>query len=127
MFKRIANIIEDAQMKGIEISGEVRPALFAAADNVEHRLLAAFTAMEPAISAAIAGHAYRRVFALLVELQGAVAAFFDKGGVMVMDPDPAIRDNRLGLLRKILAPFASVADFRAIAAPDDRARGGGAA
>jgi glycyl-tRNA synthetase beta subunit len=45
---------------------------------------------------------------------------------MVMDPDPALRDNRLALLRWILAPFARVADFRAIAAAEDRPRGAGA-
>jgi glycyl-tRNA synthetase beta subunit len=29
-----------------------------------------------------------------------------------MDPDPALRDNRLSLLQRILAPFAAIADFR---------------
>jgi glycyl-tRNA synthetase beta chain len=74
--------------------------------------------MAPAIEAAVRDHEYRRVFGLLVELQPTVAAFFgtgDKGGVMVMDPDPALRDNRLGLLQKVIAPFAKVADFRALA------------
>ena len=52
------------------------------------------------------------VTAILVELQPAVAAFFDKGGVMVMDPDPALRENRLSLLSRILQPFMKVADFR---------------
>ncbi len=56
---------------------------------------------------------------MLVELQPAVSAFFergDKGGVMVMDPDPAVRANRLALLSTLLEPFRSVADFRLLAA-----------
>ncbi len=116
VFKRISNILDDAAMKGIAAAGGVRPELFAAPDNVEHRLLRAFHGIEQVLDAAVAAHDYRRVFGLLVELQPAVAAFFDKGGVMVMDPDPALRDNRLALLGKVIAPFAKVADFRALAA-----------
>ena len=41
-----------------------------------------------------------------------VAAFFDRGGVMVMDPDPALRGNRLRLLHNIHGDFAPIADFR---------------
>ena len=43
-----------------------------------------------------------------------VAAFFDKGGVMVMDPDPELRDNRLGAARRdLIAPFTRRSrDFR---------------
>jgi hypothetical protein len=29
-----------------------------------------------------------------------------------MDPNEAIRENRLSLLQRILAPFAAIADFR---------------
>jgi glycyl-tRNA synthetase beta subunit len=35
---------------------------------------------------------------------------------MVMDPRPEIRENRLSLLRRLLAPFAAIADFRLAAA-----------
>jgi len=55
------------------------------------------------------------LFELLVELQPVVAAFFDKGGVMVMDPDPTLRRNRLVLLAQIRDEFAQIADFRAVA------------
>ncbi len=112
VFKRIANILDDAHGKGLEISGEVVPARFVADGNTEHRLWNAFTEVAPRLEAAQAGQAYRAMLAILVELQPTVAAFFDKGGVMVMDPDPALRDNRLSLLQRILAPFAAIADFR---------------
>jgi glycyl-tRNA synthetase beta chain len=115
VFKRIANILDDAHGKGLAISGQVDPARFAAPGNVEHRLWDAFSMMRERADAAIAAQEYRRLFGVLVELQPAVAAFFDKGGVMVMDPDPALRDNRLSLLTAVLAPFAQVADFRALA------------
>lgn len=112
VFKRIANILDDAHGKGIAISGEVKPALFVAPGNTEHRLWDAFTAVAPRLEAARANQAYRDMLAVLVELQPTVAAFFDKGGVMVMDPDAALRENRLSLLQRILTPFAAIADFR---------------
>jgi len=112
VFKRIANILDDAAHKGEPMSGEIKPALFVAEGNVEWRLWKAYQAMHERIDAALAAHRYRDLFVLLVELQPTVAAFFDKGGVMVMDPDPALRENRLTLLSQILAPFARVADFR---------------
>ncbi len=115
VFKRIANILDDAGGKGVAISGEVRPALFEADGNAEHRLWDAFTAAHDRLEAARARQAYRDMFAILVELQPTVAAFFDKGGVMVMDPRPDVRDNRLSLLQRILAPFAAIADFRVAA------------
>jgi glycyl-tRNA synthetase beta subunit len=31
---------------------------------------------------------------------------------MVMDPDPALRNNRLSLVSRIYDPFARIADFR---------------
>lgn len=112
VFKRIANILDDAHAKGIAISGEVKPAMFVADGNTEHRLWNAFQGVVDRLDAAQAGQAYRDMLAILVELQPTVAAFFDKGGVMVMDPDAGLRENRLSLLHRILAPFAAIADFR---------------
>ncbi|MCE9580631.1 MAG: glycine--tRNA ligase subunit beta [Deltaproteobacteria bacterium] len=114
VFKRIANILDDAAGKGLTVAGTVDAGKFVA--DVERNLWAAFAPVAPRILAARRRYAYDEVFALLVELQPLVAAFFDKGGVMVMDPDPALRDNRLALLHEIRQPFADVADFRAISA-----------
>jgi glycyl-tRNA synthetase beta chain len=115
VFKRIANILDDAGGKGIAISGDVKPSLFVDADNAEWRLWNAFGAVTDRLNQAIANRAYRDMFAVLVELQPTVAAFFDKGGVMVMDPNEDVRENRLSLLQRILAPFAAIADFRVAA------------
>jgi glycyl-tRNA synthetase beta chain len=113
VFKRIANILDDAAAKGIEGRPEPDPSRFVA--DVERKLHEVAAAATTRIGDMLQAHDYRRVFGVLVELQPAVAAFFDRGGVMVMDPDPVLRDNRLGLLRWILAPFARVADFRLLA------------
>jgi len=55
---------------------------------------------------------YAAVFESLERLRPTVAAFFDKGGVMVMDPEPKLRDNRLALLNWFIAPYLAIADFR---------------
>jgi glycyl-tRNA synthetase beta chain len=52
------------------------------------------------------------VIAMLDDVRPAVDAFFD--GVMVMDSDPAVRANRLGLLRTLLSRMEKIADFSAL-------------
>jgi glycyl-tRNA synthetase beta chain len=113
VFKRIANILDDADAKGVDRSGAVDEALLGHAS--ERALWDAYRSRHDAIADAFARLDYRRLFELLVELQPVVAAFFDKGGVMVMDPDPQLRRNRLVLLAQIRDEFAQIADFRAVA------------
>jgi glycyl-tRNA synthetase beta chain len=115
VFKRIANILDDARGKNIPVSGEVVPELFV--KPVEHQLWDGFAARRQRLDAALASRHYRDSFQILAELGPDVAAFFDKGGVMVMDPDPRLRDNRLSLLQRIQEPFRTVADFRLLAQP----------
>jgi len=112
VFKRIANILDDARGKQLAISGEVKPGKFVAPDGAEARLWQAFCERQARLDAALARHEYRDSFAVLAELGPDVAAFFDRGGVMVMDPDAALRENRLSLLSRIYEPFARIADFR---------------
>jgi glycyl-tRNA synthetase beta chain len=112
VFKRIANILDDARAKGHAISGEVKPSAFVSRDGAEARLWDALVERRARLAGALDGHRYRDSFAVLAELGPDVAAFFDRGGVMVMDPDPALRENRLSLLQQIYEPFARIADFR---------------
>jgi glycyl-tRNA synthetase beta chain len=112
VFKRIGNILDDARAKQHLISGEVKPAAFLSASGAEARLWNAFTERQGRLSRALEHHQYRDSFAVLAELGPDVAAFFDRGGVMVMDPDPVLRENRLSLLSRIYEPFARIADFR---------------
>jgi len=116
VFKRIANILDDARAKQHLISGDVKPAAFASASGAEARLWNAFSERQDRLSRALAHHQYRDGFAVLAELGPDVAAFFDRGGVMVMDPDPVLRENRLSLLSRIYEPFARIADFRQLGA-----------
>lgn len=112
VFKRIGNILDDARGKQLAISGEVKPGKFVAPDGAEARLWKAFSDRHGRLDQALSGHEYRDSFAILAELGPDVAAFFDRGGVMVMDPDPVLRENRLSLLSRIYEPFAQIADFR---------------
>src|SRR5262249_6683363 len=112
VFKRIANILDDARAKQYLISGEVKAGAFVSSDGAEARLWNAFTDRQGRLTSALDGRRYRDSFAVLAELGPDVAAFFDKGGVMVMDPDLALRENRLSLLQRIYELFARIADFR---------------
>lgn len=114
-FKRIANILDDAAAKQLTPSAAVDPAQFAGPAGVEANLWQAFTSRQAALDAALREQRYGAAFDVLAELGPAVAAFFDKGGVMVMDPNPVLRDNRLALLAAIFTPFARIADFRQLA------------
>jgi glycyl-tRNA synthetase beta chain len=113
VFKRIANILDDAAAKGFSAPDLVDEQLFVS--PAEGALYSAFSARLPLLVEARTKQDYATVIQLLVDIQPIVAAFFDKGGVMVMDPDPQLRDNRLGLLAAVLRPFSNVADFRALA------------
>ncbi len=56
---------------------------------------------------------YVGVLKRLAELRAPVDTFFD--GVMVMDPDPAVRCNRLALLKRIADRFTAVAAIERLA------------
>lgn len=108
VFKRIANILDEAVAKGLALPSAVDASLFVA--EAERNLWAKVGELE--ISSVAESHDYARSFSKLRDLGPTVAAFFDKGGVMVMDPDPKLRDNRLALLRQIREPYQQIVDFR---------------
>ncbi|MBK7535619.1 MAG: hypothetical protein IPI49_09685 [Myxococcales bacterium] len=108
MFKRIANILDDAEGKGLDVSGSVDPAAFVA--DAERNLWRKVEELD--IAGVADSDDYGASFGKLRELGPTVAAFFDKGGVMVMDPDPKLRDNRLALLVRIRKPYQQIVDFR---------------
>lgn len=113
VFKRVSNILDDARGKKIAIPEAVEPARFVA--DVERNLHAAVADAREREREPRSKRDYPAVFESLERLRPTVAAFFDKGGVMVMDPDPALRDNRLALLQWFIAPYLSIADFRLLA------------
>jgi glycyl-tRNA synthetase beta chain len=52
---------------------------------------------------------YNAALTLLAGLSASIEAFFDK--VMVMDDDPEVRRNRLGLLAELKALFDRIANL----------------
>jgi glycyl-tRNA synthetase beta chain len=108
-FKRVANIQEKA---GGGASAVVSADLLR--DDAEKRLLEELERVEQEVGARRAARDYPAVLRNVATLEPAVARFFDD--VMVMADDAALRANRLGLMRRVGALFADVADFRKIQA-----------
>ena len=88
---------------------------FVEPNNVEHKLYEAIIDAHRREEQAREKRDYAAVFESLERLRPTVAAFFDKGGVMVMDPTPELRDNRLALLNWFISPYLAIADFRLLA------------
>jgi glycyl-tRNA synthetase beta chain len=110
VFKRVANILDDARGKKLAIGSAPDPKLFTS--PVEQQLYDAIKSAQVREQKPRGERNYAAVFDSLEQLRPTVAAFFDKGGVMVMDPDPKLRDNRLALLGWFVAPYLEIADFR---------------
>ncbi len=104
-YKRAANILKQA--------GEVNGAAFATPPtDADAALLAALDAAEPAASAAVTDERFTDAMAALASLRAPIDAFFD--GVMVNDPEPAIRKYRIDLLSRFTGAVHGVADFSKI-------------
>jgi glycyl-tRNA synthetase beta chain len=104
-FKRVANILKgEAVAEGP--AGLTGPKI----EPEEQALADAFASLEQRVGALVAAHDYAAALQDLTTLRPAVDLFFDK--VLVMDPDPAIKARRLGLLGRINRLFKSIADFR---------------
>lgn len=79
----------------------------------ERSLADALTSAETRAAAAFASREYEAVLETLSSLRDPVDAFFD--AVLVMDPDEALRSNRLKLLNRFVALFLKFADFSRLA------------
>jgi glycyl-tRNA synthetase beta chain len=103
-FKRIKNILKQSQFAE---NRPPAPALLA--PGPEQDLYQAF---EKVRAAAQATAIYREKLQQIASLRPHVDLFFDK--ILVNDPDPAIRENRLALLNSLLTEFSTIADFSEI-------------
>ncbi|MCX6587189.1 MAG: glycine--tRNA ligase subunit beta [Acidobacteria bacterium] len=99
-FKRIKNILTQA---GTLPAGAPEASLF---NEAEAGVAAA------ARQAAIKDGGYPAQLERIAGLRPAIDHFFDQ--VLVNDPDPAVRDNRLRLLNELINEFSSIADFSEI-------------
>lgn len=104
--KRIANLLKksaggdfaDAAIDSKRLVFDAERMLFEALQSVMH-----------SVPAHIAGAHYANAFTELAKLRPAVDTFFDE--VMVMDPDPALRANRLAMLGTLRGLFTGIADL----------------
>ena len=102
--KRIANILRKANAAAaaeVDVQYLREPA--------EVRLFDAMHGLRTAVAAATAQREYAGALGRLAQLRPAVDAFFDQ--VLVMDENPQLRGNRLGLLAQLQGLFAGVADL----------------
>ncbi len=103
-FKRIKNILKQAHFDQAE-----EPKSDALSAGPEQDLYDTFLRVREATENS---SSYREKLAVIASLRPAVDLFFDK--ILVNDPDPAIRQNRLALLHSILTEFSTIADFSEI-------------
>jgi len=107
-FKRIKNILRQAEEKGFAVGSPSDVTLASEAQ----RLADAADALAPEVAKLRQQRAYREALALIATLRPVVDGFFDK--VMVLDPDPNVRGAHLGLIDGVLRGFSGIADFSEI-------------
>ena len=107
-FKRIKNILRQAEEKKFEVVSPNSAKLAAEAQ----RLSDSAVALMPQVAKLRTDHAYGEALALIATMRPIVDTFFDK--VMVLDPDLALRGAHLGLIDEVLRGFSGIADFSEI-------------
>jgi glycyl-tRNA synthetase beta chain len=107
-FKRIKNILRQAEEKGFAVGSAKDAALAPEAQQ----LADAAALLAPEVAALRKLRFYGQALEAIATLRPVVDAFFDK--VMVLDPDPAIRGAHLGLIDEVLRGFSGIADFSEI-------------
>lgn len=105
-FVRTGNIARKAE----DVQDAVEAGLLA--EQVEKDLCKAYEAAAVKAGKEIAAQDYAGAIATLSQLAAPIDAFFD--GVMVMDKDEKIKNNRLGLLKLVDNLICQVADFSKI-------------
>lgn len=109
--RRAGNIVAIEERKdGTCWEGAVDPALLH--DPAEQALHAALAAADPALQAAMTQEDFGGAMGILAGLRAPIDRFFD--AVLVNDPDPALRGNRLRLLAGIRSAFRRIATIDAI-------------
>jgi glycyl-tRNA synthetase beta chain len=110
-FKRIKNILRQAEEKGIlnpgREMGATSPDLLQ--DPAEKALYAEAMKLAPVVEKLQARREDRQALEKIATLRPHVDLFFDK--VMVMVDDAAVRSNRLALIAQVLGGFSKIADF----------------
>ncbi len=111
-YKRAQNILRIEEKKDGPHSGPVDEALLV--QPAEQALNAALAAAEAQVEPLLAAENFGPATAALAALRPPVDAFFD--GIMVNDPEPSLRRNRLRLLSRLRAAMDTVGDLSKIEA-----------
>jgi glycyl-tRNA synthetase beta chain len=106
-FKRVKNILAQANFKLLAPS--VVPY---SAGGPESNLMYTSSNLQVEVNELSQRHAYREALEVIATIRPVVDAFFEQ--VMVMDPDPEIRRQRLTILATVVFSFSSIADFSEI-------------
>lgn len=108
-FKRVANILEG---ETVEEGARPDPALMT--EKAEKALFQEVLKIQDRFVTLMEGEDYHKALKLISSLKPVVDKFFDE--VLVMDPDEALRRNRLTLLTQIEGLFSMFADFSKVSA-----------
>jgi glycyl-tRNA synthetase beta chain len=109
-FKRIKNILRQANESGKRVGSSVDPNAFS--EDAEKKLGIQIPEIAKAVNSFREAKDYSGALAEISRIRPAVDAFFDK--VMVMVDDEQLRANRLALLQTLLREFSTIADFSEI-------------
>jgi glycyl-tRNA synthetase beta chain len=107
-FKRIKNILRQAEEKGFALGASKDVMLAAEAQ----RLADESAALAPRVGNLREQRNYAEALTAIATLRPVVDTFFDK--VMVLDPDAKVRGAHLGLIEEVLRNFSGIADFSEI-------------
>jgi glycyl-tRNA synthetase beta chain len=108
-FKRMKNILAQA---GFELQSSGWPEGFFEGSTPQGALQGEAVLVALRVRELRQRHEYRKALEEIASLRPEVDAFFEQ--VMVMDPDPSIREQRLRLLAMIVRSFSGIADFSEI-------------
>jgi glycyl-tRNA synthetase beta chain len=111
-YKRAQNILRIEDKKDGPHTGPIDPALLTLPQEIA--LEAALTGIEPQVAEQLAAENFAGATHALASLRAPLDAFFTD--IMVNDPDPALRKNRLRLLSRLKSAMESVADLSKIEA-----------
>ena len=107
--KRIINILKKSESEAAQVVDRGR-----LTEGAEHDLYLTFQKLEPIVDDACAAGDFAGALLALATAKPAVDRFFDD--VLVMADDPAVRANRLALLRGVAQTMNRVADISKLAA-----------
>ena len=109
-FKRMKNILAQASEKHIAPAPSVDASFFT--DPSEPELWSRTTTLASEVHRLRSNRDYLAALEQTATLRPPVDAFFE--AVMVLDPDPIVRANRLALLSAVLTAFGGIADYSEI-------------